>query len=204
MQLTANRALTILETYTLDKSHEDVKDVEDERPNPATTGFRYIATESGCSIRSKWALPSTAIARIGQTEISSDGCSKSRFVHFGNKQRTGMWVNLCLIHEKVIGYHLILNSEGHRDALIPIYKFFEEAPTAIWNDFGCGCEESGLNWLPHFFSKTQHFHDMFHGFSHLCPPRFSSRRLPAYSTLDTSVMEQVCFVVSKSKTVNFK
>lgn len=162
-----------------------------QRPNPATTGIRYFMTLHGKSIRTEWPLPKTAISRISQSESSCDGCTKRRPVYIGHRQRTGIWINLCMIHERVIGFHVIHNSEGRRDALIPIYRFMESPPLVMWNDFGCGCEESGLNWLPHFFHRTQHFHDMFHGFSHICSTRFSSKRMPAFSSINTSVMEQV-------------
>lgn len=161
------------------------------RPNPAQTGIRYFATECGASIRNQWPLPQSAVAKLSHVDNSCEGCTKKRSVYVGHKQRTGMWINVCMIHEHIIGYHLIHRSEGRRDAVIPLYRFFEKPPLAVWNDFACGCEESGLNWLPSFFSKTQHFHDMFHGYAHLCSRRFFSRRVPRFSSLNTSLMEQV-------------
>jgi hypothetical protein len=187
--LVANRSLQIIEHYH--QQTEASEDEQEERPNPAVTGIRYMATVHGRSLRRKWPLPKTGVSRMKQSEMSNDGCEKRRSVMIGNKERTALWFTFCMVHEKVIGYHLILHSEGHRDSLFPIYRFFEKPPDVVWNDFGCGCEESGLNWLPTYFCKTQHFHDMFHGFSHVCPPRFFSRRLPAYSAFNTSVMEQV-------------
>jgi hypothetical protein len=163
-----------------------------QRPNPETTGIRYFATAHGRSFRNSWPLPKTAISRLNHTEVSCSGCTKRRSVFIGHRQRSGIWLNLCMVHEQVVGFHLIHNQEGRRDALIPIYRFWETPPLAVWNDFGCGCEESGLNWLPEFFHGVQHFHDMFHGYSHTsCTEKFFSRRLPAFSSFNTSLMEQV-------------
>ncbi len=165
------------------------------RPNPATTGIRYFATDHGQSVRNSWPLPQTAISRTNK-ETSCAGCTKKRPIYIGHRQRTGIWINMCMVHETVVGFHLIHNQEGRRDALIPIYRFWEKPPLAIWNDFGCGCEESGLNWLPEFFHSVQHFHDMFHGYSHTsCSKKFFSRRLPAFSSINTSLMEQVSILL---------
>lgn len=161
------------------------------RPDPATTGIRYALSVHGGSIRSEWPLSEAGASRMAQTDESCDGCKKYRVTYIGHRQRTGLWVCMCMIHETVVGYHLIHNSEGRRDALTPIYRFKENPPKACWYDFGCGCEESALNWLPEFYLETQFFHDCFHGFSHVCPHRFSSRRLPTFSSLNTSLMEQV-------------
>jgi hypothetical protein len=162
------------------------------RPNPATTGIRYFVTEHGRSLQHSWPLPSTSISRLNHVETSCAGCTKKRPMYIGHRQRTGIWINLCMVHELVVGYHLIHNQEGRRDAIIPIFRFWEAAPLAVWNDFGCGCEESGLNWIPEFFHGVQHFHDMFHGFAHTsCSKKFFSRRLQSFSSLNTSLMEQV-------------
>jgi hypothetical protein len=181
----------MLETLLSSRMPSESQLTNDTRPNPATTGIRYFVTAHGASVRSEWPLPDTAIQRITQAESSCDGCMKKRPVFIGHRQRTGLWIQVCMIHERIVGFHIIHKGEGRRDAIIPVYRFYDTAPIAMWHDFGCGCEESSMNWLPHFFAKTQHFHDAFHGYSHLCPKRFFSRRLPAFSSLNTSLMEQV-------------
>lgn len=174
------------------------------RPNPATSGIRYFLSDHGCSVRASWPLPSTARSKIDQAESSCDGCSKKRPVYIGHKQRSGIWVVLCMVHERVVGFHIMTHSEGRRDALVPIYRFKEEPPIAMWHDFSCGCEESALNWMPEYFTHTQHFHDMFHGYSHKCSLRFSSRRLPAFASLNTSLMEQVSVSTVNPDTTNIR
>jgi hypothetical protein len=161
------------------------------RPDPSLTGIRYCLTEHGCSFRESWPLSEAGIARLGQKELGCDGCTKLRPIYVGHRQRTGFWITVCMIHERVIGFHLISQGEGRRDAIIPIYRFKETAPSAMWYDFGCGVEESCLNWLPEYFIETQVFHDTFHGTSHKCCERFSSYRLPMFTSLNTSLMEQL-------------
>jgi hypothetical protein len=96
-----------------------------------------------------------------------------------------------MIHQRVIGFHIIKHGEGRRDAIIPVYRFKETAPKATWYDYACGIEESSLNWLPEYFIHTQYFHDAFHGVSHQCCDVLTSARLPIYTSLNTSLMEQV-------------
>lgn len=149
-------------------------------------------TEHTKPIRNSWPLPESAISSFTSSETSCEGCTKQRFTYIGHRQRTGIWITVCMIHECIVGYHLIKNSEGRRDAIVPLYRYMELPPKACWFDFGCGVDESCANWLPEFFAETQFFHDCFHGYSHVCSERFFSRRLPLFSSLNTSIMEQVC------------
>ncbi len=87
------------------------------------------------------------------------------------------------------------HGEGRRDSFYPIYRFLPDPPDAMFADFGCGVEETSLNYLPDYFKSVEFFHDIFHGCSHVCSDRFCSRRLPSYAFLNTSVMEQVCVAV---------
>jgi hypothetical protein len=95
-----------------------------------------------------------------------------------------------MIHETVVEYHIIKNGEGRRDCLIPLYRFLPEPPQAVFCDVACFCEDSGLKWLPDFFKHTKWFHDIFHGYAHVCPSVFRSNRSPLYSWVNTSLMEQ--------------
>jgi len=164
-----------------------------ERPNPATTGIRYMLTKHGCSLRTTWPLPSTAEHAIDTEQGSSEGCRKIRYTYIGHRQRCGLWLSVCMQHHHVIGYHIICHGEGRRDAIYLIYRFMENPPEAMFGDYACGIEETCLNYLPEFFKDVQFFHDVFHGCTHLCSDSFCSRRLNAFAVLNTSLMEQVCF-----------
>ena len=162
------------------------------RPDPALTGIRYMMSHHGASVRTTWTLPLAAQQAIDTDTGSSEGCKKVRFTYIGHRQRSGLWVSMCMIHQTIIGYHVIANGEGRRDAIYPVYRFLEKPPQAIFGDYACGIEETCLNYVPDYFKGVNFFHDVFHGCTHVCSERFSSRRIAAYAILNTSLMEQVC------------
>ena len=161
------------------------------RPNPATTGMRYMMSKHGKSVRTKWPLPSTALNAIDTDTGSSEGCRKVRFTFIGHRQRSGLWVSMCMRHHTIIGFHVMPQGEGRRDAIFPVYRFLEQPPKAIFGDHACGIEETCFNYLPRYFKYCEFYHDVFHGCSHVCSERFCSRRHAQYAALNTSLMEQV-------------
>ena len=162
-----------------------------ERPNPASSGIRYMLSQHGKSIRNSWPLPSSTEKSLDCELGSSEGCKKVRFTYVGHRQRSGMWFMVCMDHHTVVGYHVIRHGEGRRDVFYPIYRFKETPPKAIFGDYVCGVEETCMNYLPEYFSSSLFFHDIFHGCKHICSDRFCSRRLASYAVLNTSLMEQV-------------
>jgi hypothetical protein len=83
------------------------------------------------------------------------------------------------------------HGEGRRDGIIPPYRFMEDPPEAIFGDYVCGWEETALNLLPEFFYTVQFFHDIFHGCIHKCSERFMSKGTTMFTSMNTSVMEQM-------------
>ena len=164
-----------------------------ERPDPSSTGIRYMLTPHGKSIRCSWPLPPSAEKAVDNDKGSSEGCKKVRFTYVGHRQRSGLWFTLCMDHQTVVGYHVMPHGEGRRDAFFPIYRFLETPPEAIFGDYVCGIEETSVNYLPEYFCKSEFFHDVMHGCSHSCSERFCSRRLSAYAVINTSLMEQVMY-----------
>jgi hypothetical protein len=162
------------------------------RPDPVISGTRYMLTSHGKSVRSAWPLPPAAQQAVDTETGSSDGCKKVRWTHIGHRQRSGLWVTMCMKHQTIVGYHIMPQSEGRRDAIFPLYRFMEKPPHAYFADFACGTEETALNYAPAFFKLVQFYHDVFHGCTHLCSDKFCSRRLAAFAVLNTSLMEQVC------------
>lgn len=156
--------------------------------DPTNVGYRYWFSQHGGQIRNKWPLPDGA--RQIKDETSCEGCQKKRFVYIGHRQRSGLWIWLCIVHQRIIGYHIIKHGEGRRDPLFTLYRFKEVAPKVVYIDFSCGAEESALNWLPEYFGHTEFYHDAFHGYGHICSQRFTSSRLLSLRHLNTSIMEQ--------------
>ena len=162
-----------------------------DRPDPATTGIRYMLTKHGKSIRKKWPVPDSSLKSIESDEVSSEGCKKQRITYIGHRQRSAMYLVVCMDHHNVVGYHVIPHCEGRRDAFLPIYRFMEHPPKALFGDYVCGIEETSMNYLPEFFLSVQWYHDVFHGCTHGCSDRFTCRMHAAFAVLNTSLMEQV-------------
>ena len=184
-------------------SKYDVPDIETwaDRPNPSITGCRYMLTEHGKSIRSRWAVPKSQ-KKEDHILGSANGCKKKRFTLIGHRQRAGLWLVVCLRHQTVVGYHVMESGEGRRDAFLPLYRFKEHPPAAFFSDYVCGIEETDLNLQPEFWKHTSFYHDLFHGFAHKCSKRFMSRRHEQFSSLNTSLMEQV-FITHFWKNKNY-
>lgn len=173
----------------------DHDELWEARPNPATTGCRYMLTEHGKSVRSRWAIPKSSEKHVDQTLGSANGCQKKRYKYVGHRQRAGLWIVSCMQHECVVGFHVMEHGEGRRDAFLPLHRFMKEAPEAFFSDYVCGIEETALNLQPEYWHGTSFYHDRFHGFSHKCSERFESRRHPQFSSFNTSLMEQVGWTI---------
>ena len=161
------------------------------RPNPAETGQRYFFSADGKPVRASWPLPKELVDRVNHEETSSSGCTKKRFGVMGHRQRAGLWIAVCMDHETIIGFHIMPGAEGKRDFLFPMYKNKEAPPEQIWVDFGCGCSEMALNYVPEYFKDVEFYVDAFHNYSHKCPGCFESKRFPEFEQLNTSLMEQI-------------
>ena len=164
------------------------------RPNPETSGIRYIMTKHGRSVRTSWPLPPSSEKAMDE-KGSCDGCKKIRYNYQGHRQRIGLWVYMCMEHHTIVGFHVMPDGEGRRDGVIPPYRFMETPPTAIFGDYVCGWEETALNYLPEFYRLVQFYHDVFHGCSHKCSERFQGRRFAQFASLNTSLMEQVRIII---------
>ena len=77
-----------------------------------------------------------------------------------------------------------------RDPFSSLYAYFPKAPHELFYDVACSLNEYSLNRDPAYFQQTRFWHDLFHGFSHKCPPSLRSSRLPSLAVLDTEISEQ--------------
>lgn len=179
------------------------KDHAKLRHNPTLTGYDYntlIDANGGC-IRNSWPEPTesgthlfTESKKVGSTkrwDVSTSSCQKLREVVVSHRARCSLWIWTCLIHGRIIGYHVMKRGEGTRDALLSLYKFKRVCPKAIFVDFACHGEEAALNWLPEYFQHCQFFHDMFHSYGHVCSRRFSTADHNLKLCENTSLMEQL-------------
>ena len=172
-----------------DPSHAPITN-SDRGPYPPTDGWRSFFTEHGRALRTDWPIPKSAEKQLKGWETSEDGCSKLRTASVSRNQRSGLWIYTCMKHQTIVGFHVMGFAEGRRDCLLPLYKFKENPPEVIFCDTACLCEEAGMNWLPHFYKHTKFYHDIFHGYTHVCSGCFDSTRSPKYNEISTSLVEQ--------------
>lgn len=160
--------------------------------NPAVTGYnlnKFVINSEGC-MRNSWPEP---VEKSGTSwvEKSEADCEKNRSVRIGHNARSGLWIWVCMVDQRIVGHHVIKRSEGKRDVVLPLYRFMKKAPKVCFVDFACHAEEVSLNWLGEFFQSTRWFHDTFHGYAHKCSSRFSCKGLHDVPSSNTSIMEQV-------------
>lgn len=176
-------------------------------PDPVECGFKYNFTLSRSQFRNQWYLPPRGAAEDIDKEVidgvrvqySSEGCAKVRWKKTTKRDRSGLWIWVCMRHHMVVGYHMMPKAEGLRDAIHSLQRFKEHAPKTVFIDFACGCEETALNWAPVYYKDTQFHHDAFHGMSHKCSSRFKSKRFAHFKVLDTSIMEQLNYALAPLK-----
>ncbi len=169
-------------------------------PDPLKCGYKYNFTKERHQYRREWHLATDgAGAEIVKeivdgvsVQVSGDGCAKARWKRSTKKDRSGLWVWVCMRHHQIVGYHMMPKAEGLRDPIFSICRFKKKPPRTVFVDFACGCEESAQNWVPSVFKDTEFFHDAFHAMTHKCGSRYKSKRLKKFQDLDTSLMEQVC------------
>lgn len=159
--------------------------------DPSVCGYNlneFVINSRGCR-RSEFPLSKEG-GRLKYADRSEADCEKRRSMKIGHNARSGLWIYTCMIHQRIVGHHVIKDSEGKRDIVMPLYEFMKTAPAVVFVDFACQAEESSLNWLGEFFRHTRWYHDTFHGYAHKCSSRFSCKGLHDIPDANTSMMEQ--------------
>ncbi len=155
--------------------------------DPSKCGYKYTMSPNRGDVRSSWFCPSSTV-----DEHKCGDCTKRQFEYqVSHRSRAGLWIWVCLQHERIVGWHIMPKHEGRRDPLLSLYRMKEKAPKVILVDFSCGAEESSLNWAPEFFMNTSFYHDIFHGYTHKCTDRFKCDRVEILEGMNSSIMEQV-------------
>ena len=97
-------------------------------PYPPRDGYRSFFTPHGRPLREVWPLPESARKQIKGWESSQEGCHKLRTATVAKKQRSGLWIFMCMRHQTIIEFHVMGCAEGQRDCILPLYKFKEAPP----------------------------------------------------------------------------
>jgi hypothetical protein len=163
--------------------------------NPAETGVWYGFTEHGEKLRDnrdfgdRETCDTGACADTNQAAPTFGTCGKA-FVSVTAKGVCMMFFMLCLLHQTLVGFHIIPGSEGRKDAHAAFWQYCPNAPLQFVYDFACGCHEYFSNHESGYFSKTIVQHDIFHGWKHKCSRLFRLQRSRRATSWNSSLAEQ--------------
>jgi hypothetical protein len=76
-------------------------------------------SEDGNPVRASWPLPAELVDQHTHEEFSTSGCSKKRFGIIGHRQRSGLWILVCMRHESIIGFHIMPVQKANETCCIP-------------------------------------------------------------------------------------
>ena len=179
-----------------------VPEFKDGTYDPEKYGRAYYFTPSGQQLRD---IPCYDLNKSAHSlnyddpPETSNLCSK-RYPEVSRKGSTYLFLWFDPLHYgHCYGYHMIPVVEGRKDPFSSIYAYMENPPSEIFYDFACQLEEYSLNREPGFWRGVRFWHDIFHGFSHKCPPVYSSRRIPALKKINTEICEQFNSFIQRIK-----
>ncbi len=101
-----------------------------------------------------------------------------------------MFLFFCPIHGHCYGFHLVDGAEGRKDPFSALYKYKPNPPEELFYDFACQMNEYCLNREPKFYRMMRVWHDLFHGFNHICVPCFKSTRVLGLGHMNSEICEQ--------------
>uniref|UniRef100_A0A7M5UHH5 HMG domain-containing protein n=2 Tax=Clytia hemisphaerica TaxID=252671 RepID=A0A7M5UHH5_9CNID len=154
--------------------------------NPPRDGRAYYFSNHGQQIRKIRSFP---IDKRNQASKPSTECSK-KFPVVSKTGTSYLFAWFCPLHGHCYGYHVIPFSEGRKDPFSSLYMFCELPPDVVLYDFGCQLDEYCRNRESGFFCCTRFFHDIFHGYNHVCGSTFRCDRLNGFHVMNTSICEQ--------------
>ena len=200
-----NSAVTLLHYCALFVEDYHQTDIEPEAPvvlpntyNPARFGRAYYFESHGCQIRKNRNFSMDTQSAKNFDDVPNDNCQK-RFPQVNKKGTCYLFLFFCPIHGHCLGFHVITGSEGRKDPAAALYTHMEKAPKAVFYDFACSLSEYCHNRESGYFKDTKFFHDVFHGFTHVCSQAFRCNRLPIYDSANTSICEQFNSFLQKLK-----
>ena len=106
----------------------------------------------------------------------------------------------CALHGFCIGWHVIHNGEGPKDAFMAAFKFAECPPKCAVYDNACHLHQYGLNREPGFAREMDCKLDGFHARGHKdCGYCYWTKRLKGFKPYNTSACEQLNAYLLKLK-----
>jgi hypothetical protein len=186
MQEAVNFLLQLLELTT--GIHE--KDRETDTPekhiegtyNPSD-GCAFYFHKHGCKVRE---LPKY---EVGDESYTKHDCKKL-YPKISMGGYGYMFLYFCPEHGHCYGFHLIMSSEGRKDAFYPLLKYKLTPPTDLFYDNACQFSEYSLNREPWYAKFIRFWHDIFHSFTHKCGDAFKSKRVEGLQGVNSEICEQ--------------
>ena len=169
--------------------------------NPERFGRAYYFTSTGEQVRNMpmYDINSKCSSANYDDPPSSESCQK-KYPEVSRKGTAYLFLWFDPNHYgHCYGYHIIPSSEGRKDPFASCFLHMANPPDEIFYDFACQLEEYCLNREPQFFLKTRFWHDIFHGYSHKCPPVYRSNRIQSLNHLNTEICEQFNSFIQRIK-----
>jgi len=170
--------------------HSQDRDTAPAVPIPHTynppSGTAYYFTETGDKLREQ---PCYLINDTIDKKSKGETCTKI-FPKVSSGGFGYMFLFFCPIHGHCYGFHLVDGAEGRKDPFSALYKYKPSPPEELFYDFACQLNEYCLNREPMFFRMMRVWHDIFHGFNHICVPCFKSTRVLGLTHVNSEICEQ--------------
>ena len=169
--------------------------------NPARKGHFYYFSPTGEQLRQTRGFPKDATKASAMYDETPSG----NFCHKNYGKLKGcspayIFFFFCPAHGHCYGGHIIDGREGRKDPSCALYTHMETAPSILFYDFACSLEEYNLNRESGFWINTRLYHDIFHGYSHVCSPQFKMNKAASQLTaLNTSICEQFNAYIKRIK-----
>ncbi len=159
--------------------------------NPPKLGRFYYFREDGKQVRigRKFSVDDNSKNTNYDDRPSGTPCRKY-YPKVGARGSTFIFFWLCPLHDHCYGGHIVSGSEGRKDPHFSLYAHMEKAPKIVFYDFACSLHEYSSNRESGFFKHTRFYHDIFHGYSHVCSSCFKAHRLKGLEAFNTSICEQ--------------
>lgn len=165
--------------------------------NPPKFGRAYYFTDHGNQVREMRRFPIDGVNKTAIFDDAPDIRCEKRFPQVSKSGSSYLFLWFCPEHGHCFGFHIIPGSEGRKDPAASLYTHLETAPDTIVYDFACSLSEYCKNREAGFFSKSQFYHDVFHGYTHKCSPAFRCEKLAGFSKVNSSICEQFNSFIKK-------
>ena len=170
--------------------------------NPPETGRFFYFSPGGEQIRRTrlFAKDARGAANSMYDEMPAGTYCRKHYGKVKSSAPAYIMFFFCPTHGHCYGGHIIDGKEGRKDPSCALYTHMQNAPKILFYDFACSLEEYNLNRESGFWHGTRLYHDIFHGYSHVCSSVFKLNKvLHGLEGLNTSICEQFNAYIKRIK-----